>query len=53
MSDPIASAAALPVYRTADRFSRIVNIGDVRSLVIPPASATHCARRVGFTAATT
>ncbi|WP_327095577.1 hypothetical protein OIE68_37245 [Nocardia vinacea] len=40
MSDPIASAAAFPVYRTAARFSRVANIGDVRSLVIPPAAAT-------------
>lgn len=54
MSDPIASAAdrfvasaqstgarTQPIYRTAARLSRVVNIGDVRSLVIHPASATR------------
>lgn len=55
MSDPIASAAdrfaaseqitgasAFPVYRTAARFGRVANIGEMRSLVIHPAPATHC-----------
>ncbi len=54
MSDPIASVAdrfvasaqitasfARPIYRTAARFSRIADIGDVRSLVTHPASPTH------------
>ncbi|WP_433624453.1 hypothetical protein [Nocardia sp. CA-120079] len=53
MSDPIASAAALPVYRTTARFSRVASIEDVRALVITPASATHCRQRAVFTAATT